>query len=129
MSIEEKFSPGEIAKFHGTTRGAIYIAIKNGKLKGSFSGGKWGVSREDYQEYIKNKHSRKFTRFQGELIFDPEKGDRSVADASKILKMNIHQIYYLCRTKTLPNKKKGHSYVINIEDIMKFKDERTRYLA
>lgn len=124
---KEKFTPGEVAKFHGTTRGAIYTAIRSGRLKASFDSGEWIITREDYQHYVRNKYSRKYTKINGEWLFDKEKGEYSVNEASKLLKVNANQVYYFCRNKTLPSTRKGYAYVIQLKDIEDLKKNRARF--
>ena len=99
----EKFTPGEAAKFHEAARRAVYTAIRSGRLKASFDSGEWiKITREDYQHYVRNKYSRKYTKINGEWLFDKEKGEYSVDVSSKLLKVNANQVYSFCRMKNPP---------------------------
>ena len=64
----------EAARINNVTRQAIYVAIKQKKLKASKEATRWTINLEDLEEYRRNKYSRTKSMFNGELLFDERKG-------------------------------------------------------
>ena len=60
----------EAARINNVTRQAIYVAIKQKKLKATKDATRWTIDLEDLEEYRKNKYSRTKSIFDGELLFD-----------------------------------------------------------
>ena len=115
----------EAAKINNVTRQAIYVAIKQKKLKASKGSTRWTIDLDDLDEYRKNKYSRTKSVFGGELIFDPNKGYHSVNQVAKLLDVPVQKIYYATRQGMLQAHRKGAAWVIHNEDIEQY---RTNYL-
>lgn len=107
----------EAARINNVTRQAIYVAIKQKKLKASKDASRWTIHMDDLQEYKENKYCRTKSIFDGELLFDREKGFYSVNQAAKLLKVPAQKIYYATRVGLLKAHRKGAAWVIHIEDI------------
>ncbi|KPK32510.1 MAG: hypothetical protein AMS24_04030 [Chlamydiae bacterium SM23_39] len=126
-SVEKKFfSITEAAKLNNVTRQAVYVAIKQKKLKATKCDGKWMISLNDLEEYKKNKYSREKSLYEGELLFDKEKGYYSINQAAKMLNVPAQKIYYATRVGQLKAFRKGAAWVVKSEDIKEYKE---RYLS
>ena len=112
----------EAAKIHGVTRQAIYVAIKQKKLKASKDGHskRWTISLQDLEEYRKQRYSRSKSTFEGELLFDNQKGFYSVGQTAKMLGVPAQKIYYATRIGMLKASRKGAAWVIHINDIKEY---------
>ncbi len=99
----------EAAKINNVTRQAIYVAIKQKKLKATKKT-RWEIDLKDLEEYRRNKYSRKKSMFQGELLFDNEKGYYSVKQVSKMLAIPAQKVYYALRTGMLKSTRKGAAW-------------------
>src|SRR5579864_8740622 len=75
----------EAAKINNVTRQAIYVAIKQRKLKASKDATRWTIDLEDLENYRKQKYSRTKSMFNGELLFDNQKGFYSINQVAKML--------------------------------------------
>lgn len=115
----------QAAKLHNVTRQAIYVAIKQQKLKASKTT-RWEINVKDLEVYKRSRYSRKNSMYQGELLFDNEKGWYSVKQVADMLKVPVQKIYYATRIKTLAGIRKGAAWVIHISEIEKYK---TAYLT
>ena len=58
----------EAARINNVTRQAIYVAIKQKKLKASKDATRWTIHLDDLEEYRKNKYSRTKSIYAGELL-------------------------------------------------------------
>ena len=124
MTDEKKVvSITEAAKINNVTRQAIYVAIKLKKLKARKENSRWTIDLADLEEYRRNKYSREKSMFDGELIFDHNKGYYSVKQVSDILHVPAQKIYYATRVGLLPASRKGAAWVIHVEDLEKYKKE------
>ncbi len=125
---EEKkmMSISDIGKIFPITRQAIFVAIKNKRLKAKKHGGQWRVNRDDLDEYFNGKYDRKYSKINGELIYDPHKGEISVIQATKILGIGKAHIYHAIRTKKIGHIRKGTAYILDIDDVKNYmpKDNR-----
>lgn len=63
----------EAAKINNVTRQAIYVAIKQKKLRAYKNPTRWIIDVEDLDQYRKLKYSRTKSMYNGELIFDNKK--------------------------------------------------------
>ncbi|NGX55311.1 MAG: hypothetical protein KR126chlam2_00944 [Chlamydiae bacterium] len=106
----------EAAKINNVTRQAIYVAIKQKKLKATKKT-RWEIDLKDLEEYRRNKYSRKKSMFQGELLFDNEKGYYSVKQVSKMLAIPAQKVYYALRTGMLKSTRKGAAWVVHTDDL------------
>lgn len=112
----------EAARINNVTRQAIYVAIKQKKLKATKDATRWTIHLDDLDEYRRNKYSRTKSMFNGELLFDNQKGYFSVNQAAKMLNVPAQKIYYATRVGLLKASRKGAAWVISIEDIKSYQE-------
>jgi excisionase family DNA binding protein len=110
----------EAARINKVTRQAIYVAIKLGKLKETT---RWTIDLDDLEEYRRNKYSRAKSVFQGELLFDNERGYYSVNQVAKMLNVPAQKVYYATRVGLLKALRKGAAWVIHIDDIEAYRKD------
>ncbi|MBY0529190.1 MAG: helix-turn-helix domain-containing protein [Rhabdochlamydiaceae bacterium] len=110
----------EAAKINNVTRQAIYVAIKQKKLKASKDSTRWTIDLEDLENYRKQKYSRTKSMFQGELLFDNQKGYYSVNQVAKMLNVPAQKIYYATRVGLMKASRRGAAWVIHITDIKQY---------
>jgi excisionase family DNA binding protein len=84
------------------TRMGIFLAIHKRGLKATRCGQKWYIHVND---------------FNGEPLFDIEKGYYSVNHLSKLLGKDVQTIYYLIRMGKIDAMKKGGAIVIKREEV------------
>lgn len=111
----------EAAKINNVTRQAIYVAIKQKKLKAIKATTRWVINLNDLEEYRNNKYSRAKSVFDGELLFDNNKGYYSVNQAADMLGVPAQKIYYATRVGQLKAHRKGAAWVIHKDDIELYK--------
>ena len=112
----------EAARINNVTRQAIYVAIKQKKLKATKDSTRWTIHLDDLEEYRKNKYSRTKSMFDGELLFDNRKGYFSVNQAAKLLNVPAQKIYYATRVGLLKASRKGAAWVIHSDDIRGYQE-------
>lgn len=112
----------EAARINNVTRQAIYVAIKQKKLKATKDSTRWTIHLDDLEEYRNNKYSRTKSMFDGELLFDNRKGFYSVNQAAKLLGVPAQKIYYATRVGLLKAHRKGAAWVIHTDDIKGYQD-------
>lgn len=112
----------EAAKINNVTRQAIYVAIKQNKLKATKHTTRWTIDLEDLEEYRRQKYSRTKSMFDGELLFDNKKGYYSVNQAAKMLSVPAQKIYYATRVGLLKASRKGAAWVIHQDDIKLYRE-------
>lgn len=110
----------EAARINNVTRQAIYVAIKQNKLKASKDTTRWTINLDDLEAYSKQKYSRTKSMFQGELLFDNVKGFHSVNQVAKMLGVPAQKIYYATRVGLLKASRKGAAWVIHVNDIKEY---------
>lgn len=113
----------EAARINGVTRQAIYVAIKQDKLKAQKDSTRWTISLRDLEEYRRNKYSRTKSTFAGELIFDNNRGYYSVNQVAKVLGVPAQKIYYATRVNMLKAVRKGAAWVIHTDDINEYREK------
>lgn len=116
----------EAARINGVTRQAIYVAIKQNKLKARKDSTRWTIDLDDLEEYRQNKYSRSKSTFDGELLFDNNRGFYSVNQVAKMLGVPAQKIYYATRIGVLKASRKGAAWVIHIDDV---KEYQKKYLS
>ena len=95
---EKKFvTLSEAAKINNVTRQAIYVAIKQKKLKAYKNPTRWIIDLDDLEAYRNLKYSRTKSMFNGEPLFDNKKGYYSIQQAAKMLNVPYQKIYYATR--------------------------------
>lgn len=112
----------EAAKINNVTRQAIYVAIKQKKLKASKDATRWTIDLEDLENYRKQKYSRSKSLFNGELLFDNNKGFYSVNQVAKMLNVPAQKIYYATRVGLMKAHRKGAAWVIHINDVKQYQE-------
>lgn len=126
-TAEEKLvSITEAAKINGVSRQAIYIAIKLNKLRATKETTRWQIHLDDLAEYRRQKYSRAKSVFDGELLFDNDRGYYSVNQVARMLKVPAQKIYYATRVGHLKASRKGAAWVIHDEEV---KEYRKNYLS
>ena len=113
----------EAAKLNQVTRQAIYVAIKLNKLKASKETTRWTIHLDDLEAYRNQKYSRTKSMFQGELVFDNEKGYHSVNQVATMLKVPAQKIYYATRIGQLKAVRKGAAWVIHSDDVKEYAEK------
>jgi hypothetical protein len=113
----------EAARLNKVSRQAIYIAIKLNKLKAHKESARWTIHLDDLEEYRKQKYSRAKSTFNGELLFDNQRGYYSVNQVARMLKVPAQKIYYATRIGVLKAQRKGAAWVIQEEDIREYRKQ------
>lgn len=113
----------EAAKLNKVTRQAIYVAIKLNKLKAIKETTRWTIHLDDLEAYRNQKYSRSKSMFQGELVFDNDKGYHSVNQVAKMLKVPAQKIYYATRIGQLKAVRKGAAWVIHSNDVKEYSEK------
>ena len=112
----------EAAKLSKVTRQAIYVAIKLNKLKAKKETTRWTIHLDDLDTYRKQKYSRLKSMFNGELLFDNNKGYSSVNQVASMLKVPNQKIYYATRVGILKAHRKGAAWVIYQDDVKEYQE-------
>lgn len=112
----------EAAKINKVTRQAIYVAIKQKKLK-AIKKTRWEIDLKDLEEYRKNKYSRSKSMFDGELLFDNNRGYFSVNQVAKMLGVPAQKIYYATRTGMIKGSRKGAAWVIHSDEVDRYRND------
>ncbi len=124
LDKEKKFvTLSEAAKINQVTRQAIYVAIKQKKLRAYKNPTRWIIALEDLEQYRNMKYSRLKSKFQGELLFDNKKGFYSIQQTAAMLEVPYQKIYYATRIGLLKAVRKGSAWVIHIDEIRKYQDQ------
>ena len=118
---EKKFvTLSEAAKINNVTRQAIYVAIKQKKLKAYKNTTRWIIDLDDLEDYKKLKYSRTKSIHDGELLFDNKKGFYSIQQTSKMLNIPYQKVYYATRIGLMKAVRKGSAWVVHIDDIKQY---------
>lgn len=112
----------EAARINNVTRQAIYVAIKQKKLKASKDTTRWTIDLNDLDDYRKQKYSRTKSVFNGELLFDNHKGYFSVNQVAQMLNVPAQKIYYATRVGLMKAIRKGAAWVIHINDVKNYQE-------
>lgn len=124
ISEEKKVvSITEAAKLNNVTRQAIYVAIKLNKLKATKETTRWTINLDDLEEYSRQKYSRTKSVFDGELLFDNNKGFFSINQVAQILSVPAQKIYYATRIGLLKATRKGAAWVIHSNDMKEYQEK------
>lgn len=122
QDAEKVVSITEAARINNVTRQAIYVAIKQKKLKATKDSTRWTIHLDDLEEYRKNKYSRTKSMFDGELLFDNRKGYYSINQVAKILDVPAQKIYYATRVGLMKAHRKGAAWVVHVEDVKNYQE-------
>lgn len=112
----------EAAKINNVTRQAIYVAIKQKKLKAFKDATRWTIDLSDLEEYRRQKYSRTKSMFAGELLFDNKKGFYSVNQVAKMLGVPAQKIYYATRVGLMKATRKGAAWVIHTDEVKSYRE-------
>ncbi len=112
----------EAAKLNNVTRQAIYVAIKLNKLRATKETTRWTINLEDLEHYQNEKYSRTKSIFDGELLFDNQKGFFSVSQVAEMLNVPAQKIYYATRIGQLKAHRKGAAWVIHVDDVKNYQE-------
>jgi excisionase family DNA binding protein len=124
IAVDKKYvTLSEAAKINNVTRQAIYVAIKQKKLRAYKNPTRWIIDIEDLDHYRKLKYSRTKSMHNGELIFDNKKGFFSIQQAAKMLNVPYQKIYYATRIGLLKAIRKGSAWVVHIDDLRKYQED------
>ncbi len=115
-------SLSEAARINNVTRQAIYVAIKQKKLRAYKNPTRWIIHRNDLEAYRNLKYSRTKSMFNGELLFDNKRGFFSIQQAAKMLNVPYQKIYYATRIGLLKASRKGAAWVVHMDDLKKYQD-------
>ncbi len=119
--IKNYVSITEAARINNVTRQAIYVAIKQNKLKAFKQDSRWLIALADLDIYKNEKYSRTKSVYQGELLFDNNKGYYSINQAAKILDVPAQKIYYATRVGLLKATRKGAAWILHLSDIESYR--------
>lgn len=111
----------EAARINNVTRQAIYVAIKQNKLKATKRNARWVIHLDDLDMYRNQKYSRSKSKFDGDLLFDNKKGYYSVNQTAKMLGVPAQKIYYATRIGVLKAERRGAAWVIHLDSIKAYK--------
>lgn len=112
----------EAAKINNVTRQAIYVAIKQKKLKAMKDATRWVIDLDDLETYRNQKYSRTKSMFNGELLFDNNKGFYSINQVAKMLNVPAQKIYYATRVGLMKAHRKGAAWVVHTTDIKQYQE-------
>jgi excisionase family DNA binding protein len=112
----------EAAKINNVTRQAIYVAIKQKKLRAYKNPTRWIIDIDDLNYYKKLKYSRTKSMHNGELVFDNKKGYYSIQQAAKLLNVPYQKIYYATRIGLLKASRKGSAWVVHIDELKRYQE-------
>jgi excisionase family DNA binding protein len=118
----KRVSITEAARLNNVTRQAIYVAVKQKKLRAIKDATRWTIDLKDLEEYKKSKYSRTKSMFNGELLFDNKKGFYSINQVAKMLNVPAQKIYYATRVGLLKAQRKGAAWVVQVEDLKAYKE-------
>lgn len=113
----------EAAKLNNVTRQAIYVAIKLNKLKATKQTTRWTISLDDLENYRRQKYSRMKSMYDGELLFDNNKGYFSINQVAEKLSVPAQKIYYATRIGLLKAQRKGAAWVIHSDDMKEYQEK------
>ena len=112
----------EAAKINRVTRQAIYVAIKQKKLK-AIKKTCWEIDIKDLEEYRNNRYSRTKSMFDGEPLFDNSKGYFSVNQVARLLGVSPQKIYYATRAGMIKGSRKGAAWVIHSDEMKRYQED------
>lgn len=113
----------EAARINNVTRQAIYVAIKQKKLRASKDQTRWTIDLEDLEDYRRQKYSRSKSVYNGELLFDNDKGFYSVNQVAKMLGVPAQKIYYATRIGMLKASRRGAAWVVYQSDMKEYQEK------
>lgn len=112
----------EAAELNQVTRQAIYVAIKQRKLRAHKATTRWEIDVKDLEEYRKNRYCRSKSTFEGELLYDNTKGYYSVGQAAMLLNVPAQKIYYALRIGMIQGSRRGAAWVLHKDELKNYYD-------
>jgi predicted DNA-binding protein YlxM (UPF0122 family) len=112
----------EAARINHVTRQAIYVAIKQQKLRARKHMARWVIHLDDLEDYRNQKYSRTKSTFNGELLFDNNRGYYSINQTARMLNIPAQKVYYATRVGHLKAQRRGAAWVIYIDDIKSYRE-------
>lgn len=122
MGEDVEFTLAEAADYAHVTKTAIYKALYQRRIKAHKQGREWRIKKSDLDSYRSLKYHVHKRVYNGEKIFDVDRGHFSVLEvATTIAEMlgrpyNPQKIYYYLRIGSIRAVKKGTVWVITRED-------------
>jgi excisionase family DNA binding protein len=113
----------EAARINNVTRQAIYVAIKQKKLRAHKDSTRWTIDLEDLEDYRRQKYSRTKSTYNGELLFDNNKGFYSVNQVARMLGVPAQKIYYATRIGMLKASRRGAAWVIHMDEVKGYQEK------
>lgn len=111
----------QAAKVKNVTRQAIYLAIKEGRLKAYYDQGKLQkVSIEGLLAYESQKCSRMFMEYNGKKIYDGTKGFMSIVRAAELTGIAKSRLYYSIYNGHLKAERRGTAWVVLLDDVIEY---------
>ena len=112
----------EAAKINNVTRQAIYVAIKQKKLRATKHTTRWTIDLKDLEQYRREKYSRTKSMYNGELLFDNKKGYFSINQVAEMLGVPAQKIYYATRVGLMKASRKGAAWVVHTDEITQYRE-------
>ena len=112
-------SIAECAEKNFISRQSIFRAISMNRMKAKKRDNVWHITQNDFDEYIKNRHSRKFSTYNGKLIYSDEL--LSAPTVAKMFDVDLNRIYFMLKKNAIPHKRVRTAYLIKKDDAMKAK--------
>lgn len=112
----------EAAEYNRVSRQGVLMAVKKGRIKAGKIKGRWSIAVSELDNYRLTKYDRSKRKFEGEQIYDIEKGFFSVRQVSISLSnelkttITMQMVYYMIHSGKLKSYKKGAAWVIKRED-------------
>ena len=124
MDLDNYLAISDAARVSGITRQAVYVAIKNGKLKAvQGEDRRWLVSSFDLAIYQASKYDRlKSKDPEGNFFYCPAEGRYSIRMVAEKLNVPIQKVYYLVRIGRLKVNRVHNRTVILEEQIKECHD-------
>lgn len=121
--MESYVTVREAARIKNVTREAIYLAIRDGKLKAYDDGSGLRVFVMDLITYDRKKYCRENSEMNGEKIIDANKGEVSIEKAAQMIGVPQQKLYYACRSGKLKAIRKGSTLVIMVDELMQYEKQ------
>lgn len=112
----------EAARINKVTRQAIYVAIKQKKLRARKHMARWVIHIDDLDRYRDQKYSRSKSTYNGELLFDNKKGYFSINQTARMLNIPAQKVYYATRVGHLRASRRGAAWVVHSDDISHYRE-------